>query len=84
MRHSFFAGILLAVVAFCIWCYDANHMVNTNYEENALLKGNSHLENETSGVEDKGTVQYQDCIVLDAEKWQGNYSKTFIGRLFVG
>ena len=78
MRRSFLAGILLAVVAFGIWCYDANHMVNTNYEENALLKGNSHLENETSGVEDKGTVQYQDCIVLDAEKWQGNYSKTFI------
>ena len=22
--------------------------------------------------------QYQDSIVLDAEKWQGNYSKTFI------
>lgn len=78
MRRSFLAGILLAVVAFGIWCYDANHMVDTNYEENALLKGNSHLENETSGVEDKGTVQYQDCIVLDAEKWQGNYSKTFI------
>lgn len=48
------------------------------------MNENSHLENETSGVEDKGTVQYQDCIVLDAEKWQGNYSKTFIGRLLVG
>ena len=78
MRHSFFAGILLAVVAFCIWCYDANHMADTNCGENALLKENSHLENKTSGVEDKGTVQEQDCIVLDAEKWQGNYSKTFI------
>ena len=38
MRRSFLAGILLAVVAFGIWCYDANHMVDTNYEENALLR----------------------------------------------
>lgn len=36
MRRSFLAGILLAVVAFGIWCYDANHMVDTNYEENSI------------------------------------------------
>ena len=48
MRRSFLAGILLAVVAFCIWCYDANHMADTNCGENALLKENSHLENKTS------------------------------------
>lgn len=78
MKRSHFARIIFAVVILGIWYYTVNGTTKTDYEENALLKGNSHLENETSGVEDKGTVQYQDCIVLDAEKWQGNYSKTFI------
>ena len=78
MKRSHFARIIFAVVILGIWYYTVNGTIKTDYEENALLKGNSHLENETSGVEDKGTVQYQDCIVLDAEKWQGNYSKTFI------
>ena len=79
MKRSHFARIIFSVVILLgIWYYAVNGTPKTNHEENALLKENSHLENKTSGVEDKGTVQEQDCIVLDAEKWQGNYSKTFI------
>lgn len=79
MKRSHFARIIFSVVILLgIWYYAVNGTPKTNHEENALLKENSHLENKTSGVEDKGTVQEQDCIVLDAEKWQGNYSKIFI------
>lgn len=48
-RHIFSVVILLG-----IWYYAVNGTPKTNHEENALLKENSHLENKTSGVEDKG------------------------------
>lgn len=78
MKRIYFAALLLAVVILGIWYYTINDASKTNYEENALPIEDSHLEDKPSGDADNAIVQYQDSIVLDAEKCEGSYSKTFL------
>ena len=67
------------------WSYDnANESeVEVQATQLRMMAESFRVENESSTADAligsyNAIEQYQDSIVLDAEKWQGNYSKTFI------
>lgn len=78
MKRSRFAGIFFTVVILGIWYYGASGMPKTDCKKDTVTIENLQLEDKPSRDEDNAIVQYQDSIVLDAEKCEGSYSKTFL------
>ena len=67
------------------WSYDNadESEVEVQATQLRMMAESFRVENESSTADAligsyNAIEQYQDSIVLDAEKWQGNYSKTFI------
>lgn len=77
MKRNCFVGIIFAIVILGIWYYVASGMPKTDYKNDLPIE-NLQLEDKPSGDVDDAIEQYQDSIVLDAEKCEGSYSKTFL------